>query len=121
MGAEIIDNVGGIVTLRISGQLTQAELAAVQRKIGTLIQHRGKVRALVLVENFKGWAKDGDWGDLSFQLEHDQDIERMALVGDRKWEELAAVFMGKGLRPFPIEFFQPADTAKARAWLKEAR
>jgi hypothetical protein len=39
----------------------------------------------------------------------------MAIVGDRKWSDLALLFTSQGLRPFPIEYFEGVD--KAQAWL----
>jgi hypothetical protein len=41
----------------------------------------------------------------------------MAIVGDRKWDDLALMFTAKGLRAFPIEYFEPAQLGAARAWL----
>jgi hypothetical protein len=117
MSAQIVDTSDGVVTARISGKLTQPELAALQRATGDIIRKAGKARLLVLVENFEGWQRGGDWGDLSFQMEHDAQIEKMAIVGDRKWEELALIFAAKGFRSFPVEYFEPAQIAKARAWL----
>jgi len=119
MSAEIIDTAGGIVTARITGKLTQPALAALQTATGDILQKQGKARLLVLVENFEGWQRGGDWGDLSFQIEHDAQIEKMAIVGDKKWEDLALIFAAKGLRKFPIEYFEPAAIAQARAWLVE--
>jgi hypothetical protein len=117
MSAEIIDNTGGIVTAKITGKLTHPELVALQKSATDILRQRGKARLLVVAENFQGWEKGGDWGDLSFQMENDTHIEKMAIVGEKKWEDLALVFAAKGLRKFPIEYFQPADLAKARAWL----
>ena len=83
------------------------------------MKEHGKVRILVVAENFEGWQRGGNWGDISFQLEHDAEIERMAIVGDRKWEDLTLVFAAKGLRKFPIEYFEPGELSRARAWLAE--
>ena len=117
MGAEVVDVSGGLLTVKITGRLTQAELAAVQVSAGEIIRKQGKVRILVLADNFLGWERAGDWSDLSFQAEHDGDIERMAIVGDKKWEDLALIFTAKGLRQFPIEYFETGKLAGARAWL----
>jgi len=119
MSAELTDVAGGIVTARIAGKLTQPDLAALQNAAGEILKKQGKVRSLVVVENFEGFQRGGDWGDLSFQMQHDAQIEKMAIVGDKAWEEMALLFTSKGLRKFPIEYFAPADIAKARAWLAE--
>ena len=62
---------------------------------------------LALTENFKGWERGGSWDDFSFQSDQDVHIERMAIVGERQWEELALLFTAKGLRTFPIRVFRP--------------
>jgi hypothetical protein len=108
---------GGVLTLKVSGKLTQAELKSVQKAAGEIIDKQGKCRLLVLTENFAGWERGGAWSDQSFQAAHDASIERMAIVGDRKWEDLALLFTAKGLRAFPIEYFEPGQLAAARAWL----
>ncbi len=76
-----------------------------------------KWRILVLTENFAGWERGGSWDDFSFQSGHDAHIERMAIVGERQWEELALLFTAKGLRTFSVQYFDPAQVATARAWL----
>jgi hypothetical protein len=72
----------------------------------------------LLVENFAGIDKAGNWGDVSFQARNDPFIEKIAIVGEKKWEDVTLLFSGKGIRRVPIEYFPPADLAKARAWLK---
>lgn len=119
MSAEITDKSGGILTAGSTGKLTQPELAALQQTVGELIQQQGKARLLVVADKFEGWQRGGDWGDLSFSMNYDDRIEKLAIVGDRQWEDLALVFASKGLRRFPIEYFPPADVARARAWLAE--
>ncbi|HMJ64243.1 MAG TPA: STAS/SEC14 domain-containing protein [Candidatus Binatia bacterium] len=117
MSASIVDATDGILTIKFTGKLTQPELAAVQKSADEFVQQHGKVRFLAVAENFQGWEKGGDWGDLSLQAEVDPHIEKMAIVGEKKWEELALVFTAQGFRGFPIEYFQPAELKEARAWL----
>lgn len=120
MSAEVIATDGRIVTARITGTLTQPELLAMQKAAGEVISRQGKARVLILVERFEGWQREGAWNDFSFQMQHDAQIERMAIVGDKKWEDLALLFAADGLRSFPIAYFEPADIARARAWLAES-
>ncbi len=117
MGAQIVNVSGGVLTLKINGRLTQAELASVQRAGDDIIGTGKKLRVLVLLENFAGWERGGTWNDLECQAERDASIERMAIVGDPEWEDLASMFTAKGLRTFPIEYFEPARLAAAQTWL----
>lgn len=118
MSAEIISFSRNILTLKISDKLSESELRAVQSRAASLIKQHGTVGLLVLAENFEGWEAGGDWGDLWFLAENDQHIARLAMVGEKKWEELSLMFTAKGMRPFPIEYFAPNEEALARAWLE---
>jgi len=120
MSADIVSTVGDLVTARVTGTLTQNELGALQKAVGEIIRKQGRTRLLVLVEDFAGWETGATWGDFTFQVHHDASIERMAIVGDKKWADLVLLFTSQGLRPFPIEYFDAADLAGARAWLGEA-
>jgi len=117
MSAEFIGVLEGAITFRITGTFTREEMAEAQRTVGELLDRQGKSRFLIIVQEFQGVAKSGEWSDMSFQARYDKLIEKIAIVGDQKWEELALVFTGKGVRHIPIEFFTPAELPKARVWL----
>jgi len=119
MSVEIIGNADGIVTVKVAGKLSQPEIARAQQQAIGIITRQGKIRILVIAENFQGWEGGGNWDDVSFQADHDKHIERMAVVGQKRWEDLTLIFVAKGYREFPIEYFQPDDLPKARAWLAQ--
>jgi hypothetical protein len=116
MSAEIVSNSGGIVTARVTGVLTQPDLARLQESVVALLRQQGSLSILVIVEDFRGWQEGDEWGEVSF-MENDPYIRKMAIVGEKRWEDLILVFTAKLLRPFPIEYFQPSDLARAQAWL----
>lgn len=116
MSAEMVNWRDGMLTIRISGMLARDELAALQDAVAPLVRGHGHARFLILVEDFQGWQPGEDWSDVSF-MENDPFIEKMAIVGDRRWEELASTFTAKGMRPFTIEYFSPGEGELALAWL----
>ena len=101
----------------MSAKLKQAELAAIQKAMSDIIRKQGKIRVLVRAEQFAGWERGDKWDDFSFQAENDDDIEKMAIVGDEKWKDLTLVFTAQGLRDFPIRYFLTPELEKARGWL----
>jgi len=117
MGAEIAEVSGRVLTLKVTGTLTQLELKSMQAASAAILGAHGAWRILVLTDNFLGW-EVGAWDDFSFQAEQDVHIERMAIVGERRWEELALLFTAKGLRSFPIQYFGHCQVAAARTWLE---
>lgn len=121
MSVKIVDVDEGVITVRIVGKLQYAEFEKFQKAAAKEIARLEKVRVLVLAEDFEGWGKDGNWGDVSLQASFDKNIERMALVGEEKWQELVSLFTGQGLRRFPIKFFPPERILSAREWLAEVK
>lgn len=117
MAAEIISTDGDLITLRVSGRLTQSELSSLQQHSTEIIARADKVRLLVLVEHFEGWEQGGQWDDFSFQDANDARIKRMAIVGEERWRDLALLFAAKDLREFPVEYFPAEQLVAARAWL----
>ena len=120
MALTIIDASGPIVSAKISGELSRSEVAQIQATALEAIRRFGKVSALFLLENFRGWRREGGWGDISFLTEHDKDISKIAVVGDEQWRDSVYGFLAKGFRQAEVEFFLPADLTKARAWLEAA-
>jgi hypothetical protein len=115
VSAEIVNIAGGLVTVKISGLLTFPEFTAGEHVLGDFLRrHPGprKVRILAILEDFRGWAREGDWGDTTFLDEHDPFIERIAIVGEKRWEESVLGFTLKGLRKATVEYFQPQDSGK---------
>jgi hypothetical protein len=117
MGITIQQEEGNLRVLRISGLLRKSEmdaaLAGEARKWGpeTLI------KVLVVVEKFEGFERGADWGDISFLVRHDHQIEKVAIVGDLKWESDLLTFAGAGFRQGQVRFFPPNQLAQARAWV----
>jgi stage II sporulation SpoAA-like protein len=117
MPIETVDKSGILLTIKVKGKLKKAELEQGQSAAIEIIKSEGKVRILVIAENFQGWEREGDWGDVSFQMDYDRHIEKIALVGEKRWEDLITPFVGKGMRPVDIQFFPSSELVKARAWI----
>lgn len=109
---------GGLVVFRVMGMLTKTGLDNAQTQAEPEIQ-KGGAKLLVIADGFTGWDKDGNWEDLSFTERNDPYIEKMAIVGDEQWRDLAYTFTLRGLRGFPIEYFSAGEEAAARGWLDE--
>jgi hypothetical protein len=118
MAFTIIDATGPIISAKISGELGKSEVSQIQAAALDAIRRCGKISALFILENFQGWKREGNWGDISFLVEHDKDISKIAVVGEEEWRDLVYAFLAKGFRQAAVEYFLPADLAKARAWLQ---
>ena len=118
MPCDIVGKGEGLLTVKISGLLKRAELARAEK---VAIEGMGQAcmqKFLIIIENFQGWDKKDNWEDVSFQSQYDSEIEKIAIVGEKRWQEQAEVFAGKGLRSVDIRYFTPSEAVAARAWLK---
>ena len=117
MAFTIIDAAGPIISAKISGELGKSEVSQMQAAGIEAIRRCGKISALFMLENFRGWKREDGWGDITFLTAHDKDISKIAVVGEEKWRDLVYAFLAKGFRQAAVEYFLPADLAKARGWL----
>jgi len=117
MSTQILDALDGIITVEITGKINPEELAATQKIALAQLREWGGGLILCICEDFQGWT-GGDWSDLSFQIEADPLIRKMAVIGESQWEDLAMAFTAKGFRPFPVAYFESDRLIDARAWLQ---
>jgi hypothetical protein len=121
MGATIRQQQGDVYVMRITGLLRKAELDALQAAAAKLLDYDPlmRVKLLVLLDQFEGWERNPDWGDMTFYVEHGDRITRIAIVGDPKWETEFKMFTGAGFRAAPVQFYPAEQLQQARAWLTQ--
>ncbi len=106
--------------LRLSGEVQRSEFDNVQNKIAGEIDRGVKPRILAILDkNFEGWEKSVAWGNLDFLYWHSNEIAKIAIVGEPRFEQQALTFAGTGFRNAPVKFFPDSQLAQARAWLAE--
>lgn len=81
-----------------------------------LVREHGKLQVLFDMTGFHGWDVAALWEDTKFATHHFKDIERIAMVGETKWQQGMAVFC-KPFTKATIRYFDHADVDEARTWL----
>ena len=107
-----------VLGLKLCGKLHDEDHKQFVPRWETILTGRGKVRLFVEFEDFHGWDLHAAWDDLKLGLKHYSDFERIAMVGDRKWEELMASFC----KPFTrakVKYFERLEVHAAWTWLLE--
>ena len=108
---------GSIVTLRFREKLDKNDYEMFVPMIESQIENHGPIRILVELIDFKGWTAGALWEDTKFAASHFNDIERLAVVGDKQWEKGVTVF----IKPFTgaaTRYFEKQDIDQARAWIE---
>jgi hypothetical protein len=117
MAYQILRAEGDLLEVKLKGTMLRRDLDELQARVKRLIEQGKRIRFLAVLEDFLGWEKGADWGDASFLFEHGDDLEKMAIVGETRWQDDAYAFVGKGLRRTAIEYFPPSALQEARQWL----
>ena len=117
MAFKIIRIDGAVLYVKVSGVMKLVDQQSLQAAGMELIAQGRKVRLFVTLEDFKGWEKGVDWGDIGFLMAHGDDVAKMAIVGDERWKDQIYAFVGKGLRTTEIEFFSPSSVKEADSWI----
>ena len=119
MSFELIKKLDQEIWMKVSGQFTVDDYLQTQTltQFGLELYHES--RALIILDNFTGWSKDPRWDDILFMQEYADKIEKMAIVGDKKWKEDVFMFVGKSFRSTEIEFFPEDQLELATDWLSE--
>jgi hypothetical protein len=112
------ENDGRAVAVRVTGKLVEADYQHFVPEIDRLVRRYGKLRVLFDLTGFHGWEPGALWDEIKLDVKHFADIERLAIVGDKKWEHGMATFF-KPFTTATIRYFDLADEAEARKWWRE--
>ena len=64
---------------------------------------------------FAGWNSGASLDDSALWLRDDEQVSRMAIVGDRAWRLALMTILAQPLRRIPIQYFETEKAA--RRWL----
>jgi len=116
MPIAITEHPHDVLEVHMSGKLHKDDYAEFVPAVEAAIERAGKVRFLMIMEDFHGWDLGAVWEDTKFDMKHHADIARIAMVGDKKWEQ----WMAKICRPFTganIKYFDASEADAAREWI----
>ena len=119
MSVEVREEEGGkLLAIKLRGKLEKQDYEHFTPVVERLVKQHGRLRMLVDLVDFHGWTLGALWEDMKFDWKHFGDIERLALVGDSKWEEGMAAFC-KPFTKAKIHYFELTKMGEAHKWIKE--
>ena len=65
MAFTIIDATDPVISAKITGEQSKAEVGQLQAVALKAIWRRDKISALFILENFEGWKRESNWGDFA--------------------------------------------------------
>lgn len=104
------------VAIDVSDTLTKSDYDDLVPRLERLASERGPLRMLIRLSDFSGWEPPALWADLKFDLTHQDDMARIAILGESRLErwgtELSKLFLRAD-----VEFFAAEEVEPARRWL----
>lgn len=110
------ENGGKLIAIQIIGNLVKADYEVFVPKFERLVRREVTLRVLIDMTGYQSLAAGAWWDEIKFDFKHFSDIERLAVVGDKKWQHTMATF-SQPLTQAEVRYFDVADAVEARKWL----
>ena len=114
----ILNAEGNYIATKVTGKISKADYQKVLPIINDQLQTNNKIRWYFEMEDFEGWDLKGLYEELNFDIEHARDLEKIAMVGEKKWTE----WLSDMMKPFTsaeVKHFESAQKEEALAWIKD--
>lgn len=117
IGIERIDQ-DVFLTLKATGKLTHQDYQVITPMIDAALKEVSfpKIKALVDITEMQGWELRAAWDDFELGLKHGSEFEKIALFGNKYWQEIAAN-IGSWFVSGDIKYFE--DYQQALTWLNQ--
>lgn len=109
---------GSVLHVRVMGKLTEADYERFVPEIERVIMQGDSLRMLIELHDFKGWTAGALWDDIEFNMQYLNCVDRLAIVGDSKWQKGVAIFC----MPFThadVRYFGHGTLTEAKSWVFE--
>ncbi len=107
------------LVIEASDMITRDDIVGVIPTIEDIIKKYEKVKNLIVLKNVKGYTFEGFLADFNFYLNHKDNFEYVAMVGDETYKKEMENII-EGLMPEKGKFFETSELDKAKEWLKAA-
>jgi len=101
-----------ILHVRIAGKFEKEDYEIFVPVVEYMIAQHCRIRILLELMEFGGWTAGAAWEDTKFGIEHFNDIEKLAFIGDKKWEKGMEIFC-KVFTTAQVKFFTPEEKKDA--------
>jgi hypothetical protein len=106
-----------VIGFKLSGILTDNEYKGFVAEVETIIADKDKIRLLMIVDYPQDFELKAVWDDMIFWIRHIKDIERLAIVGQKKWEKWLE-FLEHPFIKTEVRYYDKSRLQEAWTWLK---
>ncbi len=106
------------LSLKAIGKLTHQDYQVITPMIDAAVKEvaDAKIKALFDVTEMEGWELRAAWDDFKLGLKHGSEFEKIAIYGNKHWQEIIAS-IGSWFISGEVEYFE--EHQQAVDWLDE--
>lgn len=106
------------LTLKACGKLTHEDYNVINPMVDAALEgvKDPKIKAFIDGSELEGWEARAAWDDFKFGLKHGKQFEKIAIFGNKKWQEYTAK-VGSWFVSGEVKYFESAEDALS--WLKK--
>src|SRR4051812_20577215 len=109
---------GKVLEIDLHGKLIGDDFETFVPETERLIEQYGKIRVLVTMHDFHGWAVGALWNEIKWNAKHCNHVERLAVGGEKTWHRWMPVFC-RAFPPARVGYFPFEQLDGAHAWMEE--
>lgn len=115
-----IERVGNefFLSLKAVGKLTHEDYKKITPMLDSALEgvKDPKVKAFIDGSELEGWEVRAAWDDFKLGLKHGGEFDKIAIFGNKKWQEYTAK-IGSWFISGEVKYFE--DVSEAFSWLQE--
>ena len=117
IGIERVNN-EFFLSLKMVGKLTHEDYKMITPLIDSAMEgvKDPKVKAFIDGSELEGWEVRAAWDDFKLGLKHGGEFDKIAIFGNKKWQEYTAK-IGSWFISGEVKYFE--DVSEAFSWLQE--
>jgi hypothetical protein len=106
-----------VLGIKLSGKLTDDEYKRFVTEVEKIISDKGTIKLLMIVDYPQDFDLKAAWDDSVFWVKHINDIERIAIVGQKGWEKWLE-FLEHPFIKTEVRYYNISQLQEAWDWLR---
>ena len=108
---------GNVIRTLVSDQLTEEDYDKILPALQQTLNEWDSVRWYFEMRDFSGWEPKAAFKELKFDIEHANEMAKVAMVGTKKWQE----WLTTAMKPFTsadVRYFDLQEREEALQWIQ---
>jgi uncharacterized protein YjbK len=110
------EKTGNLIKTFVSDKLTREDYDQLIPIMEKTLEDWKNVRWYFEMQDFRGWSMQGAFIDFSFSFKHATELSKLAMVGEKEWQESLTQVM-KPFTSADVRFFSLEEKEEALRWI----